>query len=155
MANLKKPISILPPIVSPSLEDELAVVQEGVTYRESLSQVAALLGVGMQKVEVTGITQQMQTNTAYITNNALLISLTLPVSSFVGDEMRVIGKGDGGWGILFNEGQTIIFGDTSATTSSGTLASTEQHDCVHLMCTVADLVWTVISSQGQPVTDVL
>ena len=66
---------------------------------------------------VTGTSQNMVSHNGYIANNAGLVTLNLPVTSAVGDEIDVIGKGAGGWLIQCGTGQTIVLGED--TTSSG------------------------------------
>lgn len=98
---------------------------------------------------VTGTSQSAATNTAYVTNNAALCTVTLPTTAAVGDEQRVIGLGAGGWKIAQNSGQLINFGNQVTTTGvGGSLASSNQFDTIHLKCTVANTTWSVVSSQG-------
>lgn len=99
--------------------------------------------------EVTETTQSMAVNTGYISNNASLVTCTLPTTSAVGDTLRVVGKGAGGWGVILNSGQSIRIGDTVTTVSSGSIASSESHDAIHLVCTTANTVWTALNVQGQ------
>lgn len=105
--------------------------------------------------EVTTTTQTMSVSKGYIANNASIVTFTLPVTSAVGDVMRVVGKGAGGWGIIQNSGQQIRFGSVATTTTTGSLASSNAFDCVHLVCTTASTIWTVMSSQGSLSTDIL
>ena len=92
----------------------------------------------------------MVVGSGYITNKAgTLCSLSLPASSVVGDTIEVVGKGATGWIITQAANQQIYFGNVSTTLgATGTLASTNAHDCIELVCTTADLVWTVKSSVG-------
>jgi hypothetical protein len=106
-------------------------------------------GGGETVTEVTGTSQTAAGDNSYITNNASLVTITLPSSMALGEKIRVIGKGAGGWKIAQNAGQVIYFG-SSATTSGtgGSLASNNQRDVVEIMCTTADTDFTVISSIG-------
>lgn len=99
--------------------------------------------------EVTGTTQAMAVNNGYILNNGALVTATLPDTAAVGSVVRVAGKGAGGWKIAQNAGETINFGTTPTTTGAGgSLASTDDNDCVELVCITADTDWVVLSSIG-------
>ena len=58
----------------------------------------------------------------YITNFGTLVTLTLPTTAAVGTGLSVIGKGAGGWSIVFNSGQTIQVGSATATATSGSVS---------------------------------
>lgn len=89
---------------------------------------------------VIGTTQNMLSNNGYIAENISLVTLNLPPTSLVGDEIDVIGKGSGGWLIQCGVGQTIILG-TDTTSSGGSLASMRQNDSIYLVCTSANTEW--------------
>jgi len=100
-------------------------------------------------VEVTGTSQSMAIHTAYIANNAALVTLTLPATAAVGSTILVIGKGAGGWRVAQNSGQTINLGSAPTTTGvSGRLDSTNRYDCLTLYCIVADTTWIGYGVQG-------
>ena len=99
---------------------------------------------GFSWTVVTGTSQNMLSNNGYIANNGSLVTLNLPATSAVGDEIDIIGKGAGGWLVQGVAGQTIVLG--SATTSSGgSVASTQAKDSFYMICTVANLEWTIAS----------
>lgn len=99
--------------------------------------------------EVTGTSQSAAVNSWYIANNASLVTVTLPTTAALGDVVRVIGKGAGGWKVAQNASEIIHFGNQNTTTGTGgSLASTNRYDVVELVCTVADTEWTVVSSIG-------
>lgn len=99
--------------------------------------------------EVVGTSQAMAIHNGYITNNAGLVTLTLPVTASVGDIIRVTGKGAGGWEIAQNAGQQIFFGNQSTTIgATGGLSSTNQRDTCELVCITDDSEFNVISSIG-------
>ena len=91
----------------------------------------------------------MAVHNGYIANNAGLVTLTLPATAAIGDEIRLTGKGAGGWRIAQNAGQTI-YSDTSTTTTGvgGRLDSTQDRDTVELVCVTVDNDWNVLSSKG-------
>jgi len=104
---------------------------------------------GIPWTEVTGTSQAAAVNNGYILNNAGLVTLTIPTTAAVGDVVRVVGKGAGGWLIAQNASENINFGALTTTTGAGgSLASTNRYDCVELVCTVANTTWTVASSIG-------
>lgn len=102
-------------------------------------------------VVVTGTAENMVSNTGYIANNAMLVTLNLPATSAVGDEIDVIGKGAGGWLIQCGAGQTIVLGEDT-TSSGGSLASTNAKDALYIVCTVADTEWQVGSAPQGNIT---
>jgi len=98
---------------------------------------------------VAGTSASMAVDNGYIANNGALVTLTLPAVAAVGDQIRVTGKGAGGWLIAQNAGQTIYFGTSTTTTGAGgSLASTAQRDGVELVCVTANNDFNVISAIG-------
>lgn len=105
----------------------------------------------MTWTEVTGTSQAMASGIGYVANNASLVTLTLPTTASLGDSIRVLGKGAGGWKIALNATQQILFGKSPSTVGTGgSLASTNQSDCIELRCTTLGTatIWTVASSVG-------
>jgi len=99
--------------------------------------------------EVTGTTQAAVVDAGYITNNAALVTVTLPDTAALGSVLRITGKGAGGWKLAQNAGETVYFGTSSTTPGAGgSLASTAVRDTVELVCVTADTDWNVISSVG-------
>lgn len=91
----------------------------------------------------------MAVNNGYIANNGAQVLLTMPAVAAIGDQVRVTGKGVGGWSIQQNAGQTIYFGNqTSTPGAGGRLDSTQQRDSVELVCITANNEFNVISSVG-------
>jgi len=111
---------------------------------------ASASGGGISWNEVTGTSQSMSVDNGYITNNAGLVTATLPSTASVGEIVRVIGLGAGGWKIAQNASQYIRWDESSVTTTgtSGYLESTDDHDAVELICTVTNNGWSVLSSKG-------
>lgn len=104
---------------------------------------------GLTWNEVTGTSVSAAVNNAYILNNAGLVTLTIPTTAAVGDVIKVVGKGAGGWTIAQNASENINFGNVTTTTGTGgSLSSSLRYDCVELVCTVANTTWTVTSSIG-------
>lgn len=104
---------------------------------------------GMAVVEVTGTSQQAAVNTEYLTNNAGLVTVTLPSSAAVGAKVAVTGSGSGGWRLAQNAGQTVHFlGQNTTTGAGGRLDSTVRYDCVEVICNITDTDWVVKRSMG-------
>lgn len=105
-------------------------------------------GGGMTWNEVTGTSQTMASNNGYIANNASLVTLTLPSSPTLGDEVAVAGKGAGGWKIAQPAGDQIHFGEFSTTVGTGgSLEFTQRYDMVELLYIGSDQ-WVVRNSVG-------
>lgn len=99
--------------------------------------------------EETGTSATMVVNNGYITNNAGLVTMTLPATAAVGDTIKVDGKGAGGWLIAQNAGQTVNFLAQPTTTGvGGSLASSTQYDCVTYRCITANTTWVVEAVVG-------
>ena len=81
-------------------------------------------------------------NTQYIADTAGLLTFNVPALAAVGDTFEVAGKGAGGWLIQMNAGQTAHLGNI-ATSVAGSLASTNQWDCLSIVCVTANTTFTV------------
>jgi hypothetical protein len=109
--------------------------------------IAATGLAGFSWTTVTGTTQAMLGNNGYITNNAGVVTLTLPASSVVGDEIDIIGQGAGGWAIAQGAGQQVIIGNISSTLGvGGSVASTNRRDSLQIICTATNTEWTVLGA---------
>lgn len=99
--------------------------------------------------EITETTQSASVNYAYICNNASRITITLPSTAAVGDMLKIIGKGAGGWKIAQNAGQYIQFTNVTSTVGvTGYLQSNNRYDVVTMVCTIANTMFTVTDSMG-------
>lgn len=111
--------------------------------------IATTNGQGITWNEVTGTSQTAAVNNGYITNNAGLVTVTLPSTASIGHIVEIAGAGAGGWRIAQNASQVINFGTAATTTGTGgRLDSVNRYDAVRLICITANTTWTVISSQG-------
>lgn len=102
----------------------------------------------MASSEVTGTSQAIASGAAYIANNVSLVTFTLPASAAQGKRFEVIGDGSGKWAIAQNTGQTIHYGGSSTTTSSGTVLASDQWDSVTLICTTTNTDWVITRVSG-------
>lgn len=98
---------------------------------------------------ITGVSQSMSGNNGYITNNAGVVTLSMPVTATVGETFYITGFGSGGWAISQQASQQINFGDLATTVGGfGGLASTNQFDTITIVCVVANTSFNVLSSIG-------
>jgi hypothetical protein len=107
--------------------------------------IAAIGPAAFSWTEVMGSLQAMLPNNGYIANNASLVNLALPLTSIVGDQLAIVGKGTGLFGISQAAGQTLHLGASSTTVGTGgATVSTNQFDSIYLVCTVANTTWTTL-----------
>lgn len=87
----------------------------------------------------------------YVADAVGLLTFTLPTDSALGDTIKLMGKGAGGWTVTYGANQNIIYGKSTTTTTTGSLSSTNANDCVELICSTASVtqpIFTVFSSIG-------
>ncbi len=87
----------------------------------------------------------------YIITDASTVTVNLPATMAIGDRISVVGQGAGGWIIQANTGQTIHIGNL-ASTSSGTVSSTNQYDSINLICIVANTTWSCVGGPQGNIT---
>ncbi len=97
--------------------------------------------------DVSGTTQAAAINQGYIISNASQTTVTLPATAAEGSVFGIAGKGAGGWILQMNTGQTCHFGN-AATSSAGSLTSTNQYDSVQIVCVTANTTFVVLCAQG-------
>lgn len=110
----------------------------------------ALAGTGMASFtwnDVSGTSQAASAYSGYIISNAGQTTVTLPATVAEGVTFAIAGKGAAGWILQANTGQTIHYG-SSASSSAGSLTSTNQWDSVQILCVTANTTFIVIASQG-------
>jgi hypothetical protein len=102
---------------------------------------------GFTWTHVTGVSQAMVSNNGYVADNAGLVTLTLPATSLFGDAIDIVGRGAGGWEIAQGAGQQVIIGNLSSTAGAGgSVSSTNRRDSLSLICTLANIEWTVLGA---------
>lgn len=97
--------------------------------------------------DVSGTSQAATINQGYIISNASQTTVTLPATAAEGSVFAIAGKGAAGWILQMNTGQTCHFG-SSASSSAGTLTSTNQWDSVQIVCVTANTTFAVTSVIG-------
>ncbi len=106
-------------------------------------------GGGLTWNDVTGTSQAAVVNNGYMADNAALVTITLPTTAALFSVIAIAGKGAGGWQLAQNAAQNVQFGKLSTTVgATGFLASTNQYDCIYLLCTTANTTFTVLNSVG-------
>lgn len=106
------------------------------------------LPASLPVVRVTGTSQQMSVNTKYIADNASRVTLTLPATAALGEQVFIRGLGAGGWKIAQNSGQQITGGTATTTGTSGYIQSQTSTDTVALECIVANTTFQIIGPRG-------
>ena len=106
-------------------------------------------------VDVVAGTQTIAVNTGYITDNATVVTYTLPASPAQGSFFKVMGGVSGSatipWTIAQPALQQMILGSSSTTVGvGGSLSSTLKFDAIEMVCIVggASAVWSTLSSVG-------
>lgn len=97
--------------------------------------------------DVTGTSQLASVGNGYVADNAGLVTITLPATAAFGSIISVQGKGSGGFSVVANIGQIINVGN-SASSSGGSVSSTDQWDSIQLICVTANTTWATISTMG-------
>jgi hypothetical protein len=122
----------------------------GVTITNGAGSITLnAVGGGLTWSTVT-VNANFTVNSGVVANKAGTLVMTLPAVSAVGDTVAITGINTAlGWQIAQNAGNTIFFG-TSTTTAGvgGSLASTNIHDTVMLVCVTANANWSVLNSVG-------
>lgn len=117
------------------------------TYTLSITDT----GGGFQWNNIVAVGAAMLAENGYVADAVGLLTFTLPTNSALGDTIKLMGKGSGGWTITYGANQNIIYGKATTTTTTGSLSSTNANDCVELICSTASgtqPIFTVFSSIG-------
>ncbi len=118
----------LPSSVLVGYSGTVTLTNGGNSFNGSFSGSFGGSGAGLTNVpgtvvwqNVTGTSQQAQSNTGYLANNAAQVAITLPIAPHLGDLVRVSGIGAGGWKIAQNVGQSVVSAvSLGLNTTSGT-----------------------------------
>jgi hypothetical protein len=118
-------------------------------FYNGTSWITFASGTAMTWVDQFSSSAVLAPNTGNVTDNAGLVTLSLPTVCVFGSTFNVTGKGAGGWKVAQNAGQQINFGDQQTTLgATGFLSSTNQHDSVTFVCVTANTQFVVYSSIG-------
>jgi len=105
-------------------------------------------GGGFTWFDTTGGSATLAANSGYLSDSGSLTTFTMPATAAIGDTYIVHGKGAGGWQVNVVTGQTIHFGSSACTTSTGNLASTNQYDSITITCITANTTFACRAAQG-------
>ncbi len=104
---------------------------------------------GLAWVNQTSDTVTIAPDTGYFINNgAVQVVLTLPPTAPFGSVFQIVGYSAGGWKVVENSGQSILFGIQSTTPSTGYVQSSNQGDGITVVCLVADTLFSITSCLG-------
>lgn len=139
-------LDTLPPQAAAS--DDIIMFQEGGLggdLKGTTAQQIANLASAVAWSTV-GVNTNMVADNGYITTAT--IDMTLPATSAVGLKLRLLNT-SGNFTIKQLAGQSIVFNTTTTTVGTGgSIATTATGQAIELICTTADTVWHVVSSQG-------
>jgi hypothetical protein len=91
----------------------------------------------------------MAINTGYIADDSgSLVTLTLPATAAIGSVIEIVGKSADGWKVVYTTSQQILFGSSSSTVTTGNVASTSATDCIRMVCTTTNNIWTINGAIG-------
>lgn len=94
----------------------------------------------------------MTVNSKYFAASATQITFVLPATAAVGSSFEICATaaGTGGWTLTESTGQSIILGNETTTTTSGSITSAStQGDWIMLVCSVANTNFVATMRQGQ------
>lgn len=117
------------------------------TFSGALNGNATTASNAMTWNDVAGTTQAAAVNNGYVISNASQTTVTLPATSAVGARVAVQGKGAAGWVLTANTGQVVHLGNTASSTA-GSLTSTNLWDCIEVVCVTANTTWAANSVIG-------
>jgi hypothetical protein len=111
---------------------------------------------GLTWLTVTGSSQAIAVNSAYVLNNISPTTFTLPLTASVGDKFLIKGIGVANFAIAQNAGQKIIIGNKTSTIGvGGSVTSTDSLDSIELYCLETDNTWGNVSSPQSSSFDVI
>ena len=96
--------------------------------------------------EVTGTSATLAEDSAYVINNASLVTMSLPSTGTLGKVIIVNGKGAGGWKIAVPNAQQIVGGLTNTLTNGSGYIQAGQYASVTLKCITGGTaaVWEIV-----------
>jgi hypothetical protein len=106
-------------------------------------------GSGMTWSRITA-SQTLAVNNGYFcVSPGGALSLALPATSNIGDEIEIALKGATSFTVTQGAGQSIEIGNQITTVGvGGSLTSTQQGDVLRMVCMNTNLIWQIMSSIG-------
>lgn len=90
-------------------------------------------------------------NAGIIANRtATPVQVLLPALFDIGDQIIIMGLGAGGWSLVANSGQIILFGDVSSSVD-GSISSDITNSTIEVRGLVANTTWLVMSTNSNPI----
>lgn len=124
----------------------------GITIVNSAGAISiSASSAGFKWTDVTGGSATVAAENGYFADSSSLTTFTLPTNNSLGDTIIIMGKGTGGWTIVYGTNQYINYSGSTSTTTSGSLSSSAQFDTVTLVCSVASAtqpIFTVLNAVG-------
>jgi hypothetical protein len=100
---------------------------------------------------VIGVSGTLVVNTGIFCTTGAALSFALPATSIVGDVIEIVLDGSTSWTVTQAANQQIKIGISTTTLGvGGSMTSSAQGDSVMMVCSVANLIWNVVSSMGNP-----
>lgn len=99
-------------------------------------------GDGLTWLYLSGTTQTALANYGFVIGNSALTTITLPATAPIGSVIQVQGSGAGGWKVQAQTGQIINVGAV-ATTSGGSVQSSNRYDSIQLVNIFANSTWSM------------
>ena len=108
------------------------------------------LNGGLTWFTVATNTIAIATSSGYITDNgATQVTYSLPTTAAEGTVFRIVGKSSGLWTLTQAANQQVLLELASTTVGTGgSITSLHPADCLEVICTTANLVFTVMSFTG-------
>lgn len=103
---------------------------------------------GLTVVHETSSSVTLDPATMYVMDKSTLITATLPATASIGDQFVIVGQGSGLWQVNCTTGQTIHAGSIDSTADTGSIAASNQYDCVTLVCTADNTDFVCYGMQG-------
>ena len=149
LINLVSGTSIAPATISGTDKVIIQDANDADNIKTVTAQSIANLSGGLQWSVITADTTAVM-NQGYIVNSAARVIITIPASFSEGDELRIVGRGSGGWELAPVSAQQIYFGESSTLTGAGggKLQSTQDRDCVEILGVLPNTELTVMSAVG-------
>ena len=99
---------------------------------------------------ITAASINAEVNEGYIANRTSTpVQIVLPATFDEGDRILVMGMGTGGWSVVCNTGQKIVFGSL-ATSIDGAINSDIQYSNIEIKGMLPSTVWTMWSINSNP-----
>ncbi|MBY0315486.1 MAG: hypothetical protein K2Q26_08200 [Bdellovibrionales bacterium] len=120
----------------------------GVRFPDGSTQTTAFTGSSNNLTTITSNTNAT-VNSAYLVSSGSQVAVTLPASCSVGQTVKLIGFGAGGWRLIANTGQSFhdSLGGQSQTAAS--IYSVGTRDTMEVTCVQANTAWMVTSETNR------